>query len=352
MHEKDRIPFVGKLDPGSFDRIIFPRLGAPNQSLIVGPGHGVDAAIVRVGNQVMAIAEDPTFGVASWGWRKFGWGIVHICAGDVAITGIEPRFMTICLMLPPGTDSLVLEEIWTAIHEECVKLGITIVGGHTGSYGGIPYPLNGGCTVWGFGDPDRYVTPAGARPGDAVLVTKGAAIEAAGVLALQYPKRLARAIGTDLLARAQDTYWQMSVIEDCRTAFATGGVTSMHDATEGGVKGGLFEVAHASGCGISVDLRNCRVSPEAAAVCDYFGIDPFESISEGSLVLTCGQAHVQTVIAALGERGIAADVVGEMLPAGAGRTVTLADGSVTDLAFPAQDPFWPAFFRTLEDPDE
>lgn len=352
MLEQERIPFVGKLDPGSFDRIIFPRLGAPDRSLLVGPGHGVDAAILRVGNQVMAIAEDPTFGVASWGWKKFGWGIVHICAGDVAITGIQPCFMTICLMLPPGTDADVLSQIWEAIHEECVKLGITIVGGHTGSYGGIPYPLNGGCTVWGFGDPDRYVTPAMARPGDTVIVTKGAAIEAAGVLALQYPKRLERAIGADMLARAQDTYWQMSVIEDCRVAFAAGGVTSMHDATEGGVVGGLYEVAHASGCGIEVDLRRCRVSPEAAAVCRYFGIDPYQSISEGSLVVTCSPQSVERVVGALAERGIAADVVGQLLPGGAGRRAILADGSESELTFPGQDPFWPAFFRTLEDPDQ
>ncbi len=352
MQNRSQLPMVGKLDPAAFDEIIFPRLGATDPALLMGPRHGVDAAVIRVGDQVMVIAEDPTFGVASWGWRKFGWGVVHICAGDVAVTGIQPRFMTICLLLPPATPREVLEEIWDAIHEEAARLGICIAGGHTGSYGGIPYPINGGCTVWGFGSPDAYVTPAGARPGDVVLVTKGAAIEATGVLALQYPKRLARAVGQDMLARAQDVYWQMSVIEDCRVAFAAGGVTAMHDATEGGIKGGLYEVAHASGCGIDVDLRRCRVSDEARAVCGFFGIDPFESISEGSLVLTVRPGHVASVIDALGERGIVADVLGEMTPAESGRRAVLADGTRVDLAFPAQDPFWPAFFRTLEEPDE
>jgi len=352
MQNRSELPLVGKLDPAAFDQIIFPRLGAPNPALLMGPRHGVDAAVIKVGDQVMVIAEDPTFGVASWGWRKFGWGVVHICAGDVAVTGIRPQFMTICLLLPPATPREVLEEIWDAIHEESSRLGITIAGGHTGSYGGIPYPINGGCTVWGFGDPDRYVTPAGAKPGDAVIITKGAAIEAAGVLALQYPKRLTRAIGADMLARAQETYWQMSVIEDCRTAFAAGGVTAMHDATEGGIKGGLYEVAHASGCGLRADLRRCRVSEEARAVCGFFGMDPFTSISEGSLVLTAGPAHVDNIVAALADRGIAADVVGEMLPAAAGRKAILPDGSEETLTFPAQDPFWPAFFRTLEEPDE
>lgn len=346
------LPAVGKLDPSAFDEIIFPRLGRPDRSVLHGPRHGVDAAVIDLSDRVMVIAEDPTFGVPSWGWLRFGWGVVHICAGDVAVTGVRPRYLTISLLLPPSTPRAALEEMWDAIHAECMKLGIAIVGGHTGCYGGIPYPLNGGCTVWGFAAHDQYVTAAGARPGDAVIVTKGAAIEAASILALQYPKTLSRALGPDLVERARKSYWQMSVIEDALTAFEAGGVTAMHDATEGGVLGGLFEVAHASGNGIRVDLRKVRLSEEASAVCRYFGMDPWSSISEGTLIVTTDPSHVDGIVSALASKDIHSDVIGEILGPSDGRTAVMPDGSARSLTFPEVDPFWGAFFKTLEHPDE
>jgi hydrogenase maturation factor len=345
------LPRVGKLDPGTFDEVIFPRLGRGDSSVILGPRHGVDAAVVDLGDRVMVVAEDPTFGLASWGWRRFGWGVVHICAGDVAVMGVKPQYMTICLLLPPATPREVLEEVWQAIHEECDRLGIAIVGGHTGAYGGIPYVLNGGCTVWGFAPRGEVVTPSGARPGDAVIVTKGAAIEAAAILALQYPKTLGRILGPEVVARASDTYWQMSVLEDACAVREAGGATAMHDATEGGVLGGLFEVAHASGCGIRADLGLVPVSAEAAAICRHFDMDPYASISEGTLVATAPGDRADGILAALHARGIQAAIVGEMLPASAGRTVVRPDGTESTLAFPEEDPFWAAFFRTLEEPD-
>ncbi|MCS7136629.1 MAG: AIR synthase family protein [Aigarchaeota archaeon] len=350
MVQKD-LPRIGKLTPEVFNEIIFPKTGASDCEVLVGPKHGFDAAVLRVGDKVMVVAEDPTFGVPSWGWKQFGWGVVHICASDVAVFGVRPKYMTICLLLPLNTQRSVLEEIWNAIHEECVKLGITIVGGHTGVYGGISYPLNGGCTMWGFADDGKYVTPGGAQVGDKILITKGAAIEATAILALQYPKTLTRAFGHSLVKRAQDLYWQMSVVEDALTAFDAGGVTAMHDATEGGVLGGIYEVAEASNVGVKVYLDRIKISEETKKICEFFGIDPYKSISEGTLVLTVRPNSVESVVNALKIKGIEAMVVGEVTDPAHGRIVVSNDGKEFELEFPDEDPFWKVFFETLEKPD-
>jgi len=345
------LPRIGKLTPDLFNEIIFPKTGAPSYELVVGPKHGFDAAVLKVGDKIMVVAEDPTFGVPSWGWRQFGWGIVHICASDVAVFGVRPKYMTICLLLPLNTQRSVLEEIWNSIHEECVKLGITIVGGHTGVYGGISYPLNGGCTVWGFAEDGKYVTPGGAQVGDKILITKGAAIEATAILALQYPKTLTRVFGSSLVKKAQDLYWQMSVVEDALTAFEAGGVTAMHDATEGGVLGGIYEIAEASNVGVKVYLNRIKVSEETKKICGFFGIDPYKSISEGTLVLTVKANSVENVVNALKNKGIEAMVVGEVTSIDGGRKVISEDGKEFELEFPEEDPFWKVFFETLEKPD-
>lgn len=233
-----------------------------------------------------------------------------------------------------------------------MNLGITIVGGHTGSYGGIPYPLNGGCTVWGFADPDDYVTPKGAKIGGRVLITKGTAIEATGILALNYPRTLGREFGDEFVKRAQDMYRQMTVIQDALTAYEAGGVTSMHDATEGGVSRGLYEVVHASEKGMEVYLDRIKVSKEARKICGFFDMDPYISISEGTLVLTIDPERVDGVMTSLSGKGIDSMVVGEVKPMDYGRVIHLPDGSEMPLGFPDEDPFWAAFFRTLEEPDE
>ena len=141
---------AGKLTPEDFDKYIFPYLGASNKKVLVGPKHGVDAAVVDLGDKLMVVAEDPTFGLPSLGFKKFGWAIVHICCSDVACLAAKPELMTICLLLPPETQKSVLQDVMTTMDTECKKLGVSLIGGHTGVVPGISFPLNGGCTVFGF----------------------------------------------------------------------------------------------------------------------------------------------------------------------------------------------------------
>jgi hydrogenase maturation factor len=225
-------PQIGKIDRASFDKIIFPRLGKSDSSVLIGPQHGVDAAAIELPDgKVMVIAEDPTFGMPVL-MPYFGWAIVHICASDVAVLGVKPRYMTICLMLPPDTEDGVLESIWKQVHGECEKLEIAIVGGHTGTYPGIGYPLNGGCTVMGIGEKTQLTPPSNARVRDRVIMTKGPAIEAVGILALQAEAVLSEVLKREQIEKAKSRFLQMTVVKDAMIAAPY--AHAMHDATEGG----------------------------------------------------------------------------------------------------------------------
>jgi hydrogenase expression/formation protein HypE len=141
----------------------------------------------------------------------------------------------------------------------------------------------------------------------------------------------------------------MTVVPEARVAAAYGvrdaGVTAMHDATEGGVLGGLYEVAEASGVGLRIDQSAIPVRPEVAAVCAAAGIDPYFSISEGTLVATVRPQHAEGLLAALTDANIPAADVGEVLPAGALRTMLDADGREVPLTPPRLDPYWEGFAR-------
>ena len=299
----------------------------------------------------MALTSDPVFVVPAYGWERAAWFAVHILASDAATSGLPVRWMAVDLNLPPAITDEELVALWTAFSRACEDLGISVTSGHTARYDGCNWPMVGGATCMALGAEDAFVTPTMARPGDRVVVTKGAAIEATALFAATFPDRLGDAVGADLLRAADALFEQMTVVPECRTAVRFGlrqqGVTSMHDATEGGVLGGLVEVAAASNVGLRIDLSAIPVRPEVRAVCEHVGIDPYTSISEGTLIATVVGERADGFVAALAEEGIDAAVVGEVVDVSAGSAVVAPEGT-RPLEHPGLDPFWEAFGRWAE----
>jgi hydrogenase expression/formation protein HypE len=342
-------PRTGKATAELFEQVILRRLGASDADVLVGPRHGVDVGVVRVApGIVMALTADPVFVVPAYGWERAAWFAVHILASDAATSGLPLRWMTVDLNLPPEISDEELTALWDAYSRACDDLGIAVVTGHTARYDGCAWPMVGGATCAAIGSEDAYVTPTMARPGDAIVVTKGAAIEATALFAATFPHRLAEAVGAETVRAADALFEQMTVVPEARIASAFGlrdaGVTSMHDATEGGVIGGLTEVAAASEVGLRVDVDAIPVRPEVRAVCDAVGIDPLISISEGTLIATVVPKRADEFVSVLAEDGISAAVVGEVTPPGAG-SVAVTGGAEYALVHPGLDPFWEAFGR-------
>ena len=338
------LPELGKLDRATFDKLILSRLGKQDSSVFIGPQHGVDAAVIDLpGGDVMVIAEDPTFGMPVI-MPYFGWAIVHICASDVAVLGVKPRYMTICLMFPPGTAEEVVDAVWTQVDGECKKLDIAIIGGHTGIYPGMAFPLNGGCTVMGIGKKSQITPASNARVGDRVLMTKGPAIEAVGLLAFQAEKSLVKKLGNETVAKAKKYLLQMTVVEDALTAAPL--AHAMHDATEGGLLNGVYEIAAASKTGVTIYEDKIVIPDEIAAVCRSFNIDPLISISEGTLVITAAPQNSDKIIRELKNKNINAWDIGEITK---GERLFIKKGGDKALLEPVLvDPFWPAYFSAVE----
>ena len=346
------LPNMGKVSSEVFDNIILPQLGRHRDDVVVGPQHGVDIGVISLGGgRVMAMSTDPVFIVPPYGWERSAWFAVHVLASDTATSGLAPSHMTIDLNLPLDMERESLETMWSVIHKESEKLGIAIVSGHTGRYEGCNYPMVGGATVFAMGDEDSYVTPQMASPGDRVIITKGPAIEAAGLFAVTFPDRVAEAYDRQTADRAEELFWQMSVVEDCMTAAGVGlrenGVTAMHDATECGVWGGLSELARASGVGLDIQREEIILQEEVEKICRMFDIDPFISISEGTLILTCRPEKVDLLLKQLEEKEIPASEVGEVVPDSEGTTY-YENGQAHTLEHPLNDPFWEAYGKAAE----
>ncbi|MCU0243254.1 MAG: AIR synthase family protein [Acidobacteria bacterium] len=339
---------IGKIDEADFRALIQGRFGRRDPSVLVPPRTGVDAAVIDIGGgRALVVAEDPIFTMPRLPLETFGRFTVHIGASDVAVMGVAPRYMTYTLLLPPETERAEVGRIVESIHVAARGLGIAIVGGHTGFYPGFSAPTIGGIAVFGLARKRDIVTPAGARPGDAVVLTKGPAIETAALLACLREEELLARHPASLVAKAKALTRSITVVADALTAAASGGVTAMHDATEGGVAGGLYEIASASGVGMEADERLFVYPDEVRMVCEAFAIDPVKAIAEGSLLVTVRPRRVAALLARLKRKRIAASVIGRVVADKRRRTIVRRDGRTEPLAIPEQDPFWPAFFDGL-----
>jgi hydrogenase expression/formation protein HypE len=307
-------------------------------------------AIVQVGNQVMSVTTDPVFIVPEYGWERAAWFALHIIASDSVTSGLKPSYLSIDLNLPIEMTKEQLTTAWQIIHEECAKYGIAVVCGHTARYENCHYPMVGGATMIGVGKKDEYVAPSMIMPGDKLIITKGPAIEACGIFATMFPRYLEKKLGKPFSKKAQKLFYKMSVVEDALIAIGCGkrddGIKAMHDATECGVWGGVFEMAQAANLGVRIDKDRIAVEEGVPEICELFKIDPYSSISEGTLIAACTADKAEYVVSALGLKNIRSSIVGEFTPKKDGM-VLIEKGAEKELVHPIVDPFWKAFYDAL-----
>jgi hydrogenase maturation factor len=336
---REELPELGKAPAAFFDRVIYPRLGVRDPHIVIGPRHGVDYGVIRVGRQYVAMSTDPFFIVPSLGFSRAAWFGFHIIFCDVAVSGLKPKYLAIDLNLPPEMKERELEEVWETVHLEASKYGVSIVTGHTARYTGCNYPMVGGATSIAVGAGKDLRGPFRVKAGDRIVITKGPAIETTGLLAVLFPERFRAAGGAAFQKDAAAVFSQMSVMDDCAVARGFSGVHAMHDATECGVWGGLAEMALAGRYGLRVCEDLIPVQPVVKKTAELFRFDPFCAISEGTLIAVVAPKDADRLVAALKDKGIASAVAGEVLPEKEGRTI-ITGGAARVLKHPGVDPYW------------
>ena len=340
---------IGKFSLDLIERIVYPRLGAKRAEVLVGPGHGRDNAVIRLGcNQVLVATADPLSVIPALGLKDSAYLSVHLLASDLATCGFPPRFMMVNLSLPPQMKNEEFEEYWTCLNFECRKLGIAIIGGHTGRYVGSDYTVVGGGVMMTLAPEKKYLASNMSKPGDALIMTKGTAIATTAILSRAFPKTIEKVYGASFLKKARLYLRQFSVVEDALTAASVGlrdkGVTAMHDVTEGGLLGALYELSEASKIGLEIQLSDVIISQEAKLVCDLFNLSPYSTLSEGTLIIAAKPEKAQKVLQALELKGIKSRIIGKVTDARDGRWIK-REGRKEPLAKPSADPYWKAYWK-------
>ncbi len=315
---------IGKLPQADLVRLLDRALPRPDPRVVFGPGLGRDAAVIDFGDRYLVTKTDPI----TFATDEIGWYVVHINANDIACLGARPRWFIVTLLLPEGqTDRALVETLFDQITKASEALDISVVGGHTEITHGIDRPIAVGA-MFGEVAPDDLVRSNGARVGDALILTKGIAVEGTAILARELGNDLSDRLAPETIVKAAAFLHTpgLSVVKDAMTATSAGEVHAMHDPTEGGVATGIHELTAAAGLGAIIDEQALPYFPETLSICGALELDPLGIIASGALLMSVASDTASAIIDALAGAGIAGYVIGEVTKEPG---VTLSNGATS-----------------------
>lgn len=295
---------AGKVPPELLKSSVYPYVGKLRKEVLVHSSFGEDCSIIDFGDSVAVLSTDPITGADIHSSHL----AVYVSCNDVAACGAEPIGILVTLLLPIGSSESLLKELMKGINEAANKVGIEILGGHSEITSAVSKSIIS-TTAIGITGKDKFVTSSGAKPGDAIIVTKTLGLEGSAILASDFEEFLIKKLPRETIEKAKNFIEKISVVDDGIIASKVG-VSAMHDITEGGLLGACYEVAEASGVGIEIYQDLLPILPETQDICKAFGINPLGLISSGSMLICTPFAD--EVIAALNESKIDATVIGKV----------------------------------------
>lgn len=302
---------IGKIPPEVLERIVMKPMESSRikrEDVVLRPKTGEDCSAIDPGGEFCVLSADPITGAA----KDIGWLAVQINCNDVYSAGAEPIGILLTVLLPPESEEAVLEEIMAGALRGAEQRGIEILGGHTEVTDAVAKPIVSAAVI-GKTRGRRILSTGGAVAGQDIVMTKWAGTEGTAILAKEWEEALRQYLTEEELRNAQEMQAQLSVKRESELALAFG-ATAMHDATEGGVLGAVWEMAECSGLGAEVFVDKIPVREETKKICRAMHIDWLELISSGTMVIATENG--EKLAKRLQEEGITAAVIGHLTESG------------------------------------
>lgn len=295
---------IGKLTINDLKEIIFKNIRNNRSEVITNPEIGGDCAVITTsGDDVIYLSSDPITGATN-SLGKLG---ININANDIATSGVSPLGVMLTILAPPGTTRESLEEIIKEAQEQCDILNMSILGGHTEITDAVNRIVLS-VTAIGIGKKNEIKDRRTVLQGDALIITKGIGIEGTGIIASEKSEELEERFGIEFVQKCKNYLNMTSVVKDgiISNKYAKG----MHDVTEGGLLGALWEMCELYKLGCKVDYNKIKISDEVRALTNYFDIDPLKLISSGTMLISVAAKDSAELLDSLIKEGIEAYEIG------------------------------------------
>lgn len=325
---------IGKIPPEILEKIVMrPMMGSKvkRADVILRPTTGEDCSAIDLGGELCVLSTDPITGAA----KDIGYLAVQINCNDIYSSGAEPVGILLTVLLPAESDEALLEEIMVGALRGAEERNIEILGGHTEVTDAVTKPVISAAVI-GKTKNRRILATGGAKVGQDIVMTKWAGTEGTAILAKEWEEGLRVYLSAEELQAAQEMKGQLSVGRESEIAYAHG-ATAMHDATEGGILGAVWEVAECSGLGVDVFVEKIPVREETKKICAAMKIDYLRLISSGTMIIATEKG--EELAEKLRENGITAAVIGRLTESG---KYMLAGGLRLPLEEPGSDALYDA----------
>ena len=270
---------IGKVPNGLLNELVLKKLTGRNDNVLLSAGVGEDFGVLDLGGECCVVSGDPVTGAT----KRAGKTAVYVACNDIATCGVRPAAILTTILLPPKTTEAELGALADEIAATADSAGVSVIGGHTEVTDAVNRIVIS-VTAIGAARRGGYVTTGGAAAGDSLIMTKSAGIEGAAIIAFERESEVLAHFGKAFTDAAQRLSDDMSVVEEGVAAGAFG-VGAMHDATEGGVYGAAWEMAEASGKGVTIYKERIPVSGITQKLCAYFKLDAYRLISSGCMLI-------------------------------------------------------------------
>lgn len=296
---------IGKLQWKDLNKIINENRGITRSDVRISGGIGEDCSVVNFGEYECVLSTDPITAAEN----NVGKLAVHINANDIASCGVEPIGILVTILAPINVKLEEIESVMSEIDAETRKLNMQILGGHTEVTDAVNRIIVS-CTVIGKTEAGMAISTSGAKEGDEIVITKHLCLEGTSILVNDYYNEVIKTLSYEEVEEAKKYIDNLSVVKEGKIA-GKFGANSMHDITEGGILGALWEVAEGSNVGFKLYNDRLPITDITKKVCRLFNIDPLKFISSGSMVITCKEGD--KLVEKLKENGVQAAVVGEII---------------------------------------
>lgn len=295
---------IGKLTIDDLKELIFENLKNTNEDIISSGEIGNDCSAIKINDKILYLSSDPITGTT----KEIGKLAININCNDIATEGVLPIGIMLTLLAPPKTSKKDIAFIMKQAQEEAEKIGVTIMGGHTEITTAVNKIIISATSI-GIGDKKDFKNKESVVSGDKIIITKGVGIEGIGILAFEKEKELSKKFNSTLINEAKNLLNLTSVVKDGIVAnkYAKG----MHDVTEGGLLGALWESSCFYNLGISIDYNKIPISKVVKEISDFFKIDPLKLISSGTMLIVCESKNETLLIDELKKNGISSFTIGE-----------------------------------------
>ena len=311
---------IGKVPENVLRRSVLRQIQTKRQEVLSGAGIGEDCAIFSFDGEplttcVQTAAVRPGSTIPDSGGAVLLSQLIQRCANNLAAAGAEPVGVLIALMLPEETEEPDVRAFMEEAGTKCKELNVQIAGGQTSVSPGVKQPV---AAVTGYGRPFEAGPDGGGTAKEIprskreytdldIVISKWIGLEGTAILAGRNREKLLQRYPAYLVEEAAGFDGLLSVIPEAATAVKSG-VCMMHDASEGGIFGALWELAERAGVGLTIDMKKLPLRQETVEVCECCNVNPYELLSGGALVMVT--ADGSGLAAALKAEGIPAVIVG------------------------------------------